>query len=74
LTVINNRLYVLQEMTALMPAVLERLRRWFKKLCVMTNLFLLRGESFCFSLLKTVGCLRCQYIRSVHIVCWVTRL
>lgn len=44
-------------MTALMPAVLERLQRWFKKLCVMMNLFSSRGESFSFILLKTVGCL-----------------
>jgi hypothetical protein len=53
---------------------LERLRRWFRKLCVMTNLFSSRGELFCFILLETVGCLQCQYIGSVHIVLWVTRL
>ena len=72
--VINNRLCVLQEMRALMSAMLERLQRWFKKLCVMMNLFSSRGESFFFILLKTVACLWYQYIGSVHMVLWVTRL
>jgi hypothetical protein len=61
-------------MTALMLAVLERLQRWFKKLCVMMNLFSSKGESLCFSLLNTLGRLQCEYIGTVHIVFWVTRL
>ena len=53
--IINNRLCVLQETTALMPAALERPQRWFKKLCVTMNLFLSRGESFCF-IVQSAAC------------------
>jgi len=65
---------VLQERTALMPTVLERLRRWFRRSCVMMNLFSSRGESFFFILLKALGCFWYQYIGSVHVGLWVTRL